>query len=275
MRYKKLTICVVALCASLGAFAGEPQRLAVEEGAHHPLLSPDGSVLLYSSVDHTGLKALDMTTGEVIVIDEDASAGFAPVFSQDGSTVYYRTATMVDGLLYRDVRSYDFRTAATAQLQQPSRKSVNLYRQGNATYAYAEYKYIIVSLNGEETQISPLPEAHSYLWASLSPQGDRLAFDEPFSGVYVAKSDGSEAQKVLPKGDFVSWAGEQTLIAVVSHDDGYVILDSTIVAIDIASGEVTALTDENMLVSEATACPSGLVVFSDINGNMYTLQLDK
>ncbi len=261
---------------ALVAAASTPQPLALEAGAHHPVLSPDGTTLLYSSVDHNGLKALNLTSGDVTVIDEGASAGFNPVFSCDGSKVFYRTASVVDGLMYRDIRSFDFNNGAGRQLAAPSRDRANLASLGGAsTYAFADYRTIDVTVNGKSASLSPLPDAHSYLWASLSPDASRLAFTEPFSGVYVSNVDGTEARRVLDKGDFASWAGESTLIAVVSHDDGYVILDSHLVAVDVNTGAVTTLTDDNMLVGEATASASGLVVFSDLNGNMYMLNLNK
>lgn len=270
---KLLTVGAAAL--ALGAWAATPTPLSVEAGAHHPVLSPDGSTVLYSTIDHQGLKALDRASGRVTVIDEGASAGFAPVFSTDGRTVIYRTASTIDGLLYRDVRSFSFADKRSAQLAQPSRQSADLNAMAlNTTYAVASYRTIRVVRDGAMTELSPLADAHSYLWASLSPDGSQLAFVEPFSGVYVANADGSDAQRVLPKGDYVSWAGEHTLVAVVSHDDGYQVTDSRLVSVNIATGITTDLTDVSMLVGEASAAPCGVVVFSDINGQMYILNLN-
>ncbi|MGN0224145.1 MAG: TolB family protein [Muribaculaceae bacterium] len=270
---KLLTVSAAAL--ALGAWAAAPIPLSVEAGAHHPVLSPDGATVLYSTVDHQGLKALDRSTGRVTVIDEAASAGFAPVFSTDGRTVIYRTATTVDGLLYRDVRSFSLTDERHSQLAQPSRNTLDLNTFANKpTYAVATYRTIRVVRNGAAQELSPLADAHSYLWASLSPDGQQLAFVEPFSGVYVANADGTDARCVLPKGDYVSWAGEHTLVAVVSHDDGYVVTDSRLVSVNIATGITTDLTDASMMVGEASAAPCGVVVFSDLNGQMYILNLN-
>lgn len=274
MNFRKLTTLVLA-AGSLAAWAGQPQRLNVEAGAFHPVLSPDGSVLLYSTVDHTGLKALDLADGSVTVIDEAPSAGFQPVFSADGSTVFYRTATMVDGLLCRDLRSYDFCTGGSTLLAKPSRRNDNMNAIADQkTYACSDFTEIEVCLDGRVTRVSPVADAHSYLWASLSSDASRLAFSEPFQGVFISKADGSEARRVLEKGDYVSWAGPSTVIAVVSHDDGYVILDSRLVAVNINTGITRLLTPEDVKVSEATASPSGLVVYSDLDGNLFTLDIN-
>lgn len=274
MKIKSLLLGVFAMSA-LGAVAAQPQQLALESGAFHPVLSPDGAMILYSTVDHQGLKAYDIATRQVTIIDEGVSAGFDPIFSSDGSRVYYRTATMTDGLLYRDVRSFDLTRGSGEVISQPSRRDINLRAISSPTYAYASYHTIAVGREGAVKQISPLADAHSYLWASLSPDNSILAFDEPFTGVYVATAEGENPRKVLDKGDFISWVGSTTLVAVVSHDDGYVILDSRLVSIDINSGEVTYLTPEDVLVGEASASVCGKVVYTDLSGNMFIMNLNQ
>lgn len=273
MNFRKLTTLVLTV-GSLAAWAAQPQQLTIESGAHHPVLSPDGSVLLYSTVDHTGLKALNLADGSVTTIDEAPAAGFQPVFSTDGKTVYYRTASIVDGLLYRDVRSYDFASARSKQLAKPNRRNDNLGATIASSYACSNFSTIEICLDGRLTSVSPVEDAHSYLWASLSPDASKLAFSEPFKGVFVSNNDGSEARQILKKGDYVSWAGPSTVIAVVSRDDGYVILESHLVAVNINTGFVRTLTPDDVKVAEANASASGLVVYSDIDGNLFTLDIN-
>ncbi len=274
MYFKHLLLGTLTLIATT-AFAAEHQRLNVEPGAHHPVLSPDGNTLLYSTVDHTGLKALNMTSGQVSVIDDGASAGFRPIFTIDGSQVIYRTASTIDGLLYRDVRSYNLRSRQSARIAEPSRDTTTpVALSGAPSFAVSKFSKIDVCINGSHSLISPVDDAHTYLWASLSPDGSALAFCEPFNGVFVSNPDGSNLRQLLPKGDYITWAGDNTIIAVVSHDDGYVILDSKLVKVNTATGIVTDLTDDSFIVSEATAAANGIVVFSDLDGNMFTLNIN-
>lgn len=266
-------LLTTTLAAAALAAAGQRQ-LPIAAGAFHPVLSPDGTTLLFSTIDHTGLKSFDLNTGATSVIDTEAAAGFEPVFTNDGAKVLYRTASMIDGLVYRDVRSFDFNTSGVTTLAKPSRGNDNVRALAGDTYAYADFGAIAVSRNGVATRLNPVADAHTYLWASFSPAADRIAFTEPFKGVYVCAPDGSELRKVLDKGDYIAWAGDNTLIAVVSHDDGYVILDSSLVKIDLLSGAVTPLTAESVLVSEATAAADGTVVYSDIDGNMYVININ-
>ena len=84
MNFKLLTIAAMA-SMTLSLMAAEPVKLNLEAGSHHPVISPDGQTVLYSTVDHSGLKAYNIATGDVILIDEATLAGFSPVFSADGS----------------------------------------------------------------------------------------------------------------------------------------------------------------------------------------------
>lgn len=268
-------VAALAVGLSFGAYGVEPfTALQLPEGAHHPVLSPDGSTLLFSSASHEGLKALNINSGEISVIDNSAAAGFQPVFSNDGSTVYFRTAEMRDGLLYRDVRAFSFAKKSVNRIAPHSREDVDLASFSGGDFAVADYKIIRVRRCGKEIELNPIADSHSYLWASLSQDGSNLLFTEPFKGVFVANADGSNARQILRKGDNASWAGANTVIAVVSHDDGYVLLDSKLVAVDITTGKVTDLTDSSILVGEATAATDGTVVFSDINGNMFIFNIN-
>lgn len=264
-----------AMGVALTTLAAVPAtRLELPAGAHHPVLSPDGSRLLFSTDSHTGLSALDLDSGDITVLDEGASAGFQPVFSTDGSTVFYRTAELRDGLLYRDVRSYSFNEGRSRRLAAPTRDAVDMASYGRADFAVADYRRLRVRIDGVEKQLNPLPDSHSYLWASLSTDSKRLLFTEPFTGVYVSDPDGNNPVQLLDKGDFACWAGEHTVIAVVTHDDGYVVTDSKLVAVDTLTGTVEALTDADTIVGEATAGADGTVVYTDIEGNMFIFNLN-
>lgn len=275
---KKTVISSMVLLATLSAQALTVSPISPVEttgaNAYHPVLSPDGTTLLFTTVDHTGLKALDMKTGAVSVLDADAAAGFNPVFSADGNTVAYRTAGMNDGLMCRDLRSYNLQSGTAKVLQGMSRQDVDLNKAaGDVVYARANYRTITVS-NAEGTrEISPLADAHSYLWASLSPDGKRLLFSEPFSGVYISNADGTDARRIADKGDYPAWAGNDAVVYILSHDDGYVTLSSQLIAVDLTDNSTTVVTPSDTLVGEATAAANGTVVFSTVDGKLYSLTI--
>ena len=64
------------------------EKIVLSEEAHHPTLSPNGDVVLFTQPNYKGLKSLNLTTNEVKVIDEGVGAGFEPIFSTDGKEAY-------------------------------------------------------------------------------------------------------------------------------------------------------------------------------------------
>lgn len=270
---KTIIISVFALLGAMAAQAVivEPaQRIDGVPTAWHPVLSTDGQRLLFSAEDHTGLKCLNLADGTLETIDKDAAAGFNPVFAADGKTVVYTTARLIDGLTNRDVRKYTPGAGNSKVVKPMSRRDNNInVIAGNTNYATADYDKIIVTVNGVSTALSPLADAHSYLWASLSPDGTRLLFTEPFKGVYVSNPDGTSPRRLAAKGDFAAWAGNNIVVYIESHDDGYQTLDSQLKAIDLTTGATTTVTDTDVIVSEATAAHNGRVVYSTIQGELY------
>ncbi len=272
---KKYTILAAMAIAFSAVAQSEPVQLAVPAGSHHPVLSPDGSTLLFSTDNHTGLSAMNLADGSVRILDSEAGAGFQPIFSLDGKKVYYRSAAVTDGLMTRDVRAAAVDGSSAERIAAHSREDVDLAALAGGDYALAQYRSIKVVRNGAESTVSPLADSHSYLWASLSPDGKRLLFTEPFEGVFVADADGSNPRKVLAKGDFPAWASNNAIVAVVTHDDGYVVLDSSLVLVNIATGISRTLTSDDVKVGEATASANGTVVFTDLAGQMFIFNLNE
>lgn len=271
---KSLFFLLASLCAvSASALTVSPAvKIDTDGPAHNPVLSPDGKTMLFSSDNHTGLKAMTIGQSVITTLDDAPGAGFNPIFSSDGKTVVYQTASLVDGLLNRDVRSYDLSTGKIAQLAPMSRNQIRLSDiSGRPDYVEAEIEGITVASAGKVETIRPIKDAHSYLWASLSPDGNRIAFVEPFQGVFVCNLDGSEPVKVAAKGAFPSWAGENLITYTLSHDDGYVILDSTLQIHDLTTGITVNLTSDDIKVGESTSAANGTVVYSTLEGDVYMI----
>ena len=275
---KNIILAACTLFSGMMAFAINPGEMVLLKqdatSVFHPVLSPDGNTLLFSSQDHTGLNAMNLNDKSVVVIDDAAAAGFCPVFSTDGKTIVYRTADTIDGLTYRDVRSFRLDSDASAKIIRPmSRKDENLNSiAGDTDYAYADYRTIKVCHKGNLVDVSPIADAHSYLWASIPPDGSKQLFPEPFTGVYVCNIDGTDVRRIAPKGDFAAWADNSMITYVDSKDDGYVIVSSQLYAYDLVSGRSLVITPDNVIVGEATAA-AGKVVFSTLAGQLYSVTL--
>ncbi len=205
--------------------------------------------------------AVTFTAPEQIPYDGQA---LSPVLSPDGSQIivgaihgdYFTLINISDGA----TRHLGTRTSSN---QAPA---FELDRAKPT--ATADYRTIRITDGKFTREISPLTDAHSYLWASLSPDGKRLLFTEPFEGVFVADADGSNPMRIAAKGDFPAWVDDNTVAYVLSHDDGYVILDAAVMLCDLSDMSTTRLTDPATIVGESSAA-AGTVVFTTPDGKIF------
>lgn len=267
----------LSVCASMSAAditAVYTKKVDVGCEAHHPTLSPNGELVLFTSEDYTGLKSINLSTQEVNVIDETPKAGFNPQFTADGSEVVYRTSIKENGVSQDDVKRYSFVSKNKTQIMKHTKAVVNTPSLVADTYAYAfvDKQAIEVSINGVKKEINPIGYGYRYLWPSISPKAEKLVFNEVYSGLFVSNLDGSQAKYLVSRGDFPCWVGDKFVVALSTKDDGYVITSAKIIAIEVATGKVTTLTDDNVLVDGLTATEDK-IVYTTEDGEMYIMNI--
>ena len=278
MKTKSLILAVaLSACASMSAadiVAVYTKKVDVGTEAHHPTLSPNGDLVLFSSVNYVGLKSVNLSTQEVNVIDEAVGAGFNPVFSADGSELVYSAAADANGLAFNDVKRYNFASNAKTQLVSPTKEGVNTPALAGDTYVYAptDKQVMEVSVNGVKREINPIGYGYRYMWPSLSPSASKLVFNEVYSGLFVSNVDGSQAKFLASRGDFPCWVGDKFIVALSTKDDGYVVTSAKIIAIEVATGKVTTLTDGSALI-DGIAASEDKIVYTTEDGNMYVMNI--
>ncbi len=278
MKTKSLILMVaLGVCASMSAAdisAIYTKKVDVGGDAHHPTLSPNGELVLFSSENYTGLKSVNLSTSEVVVIDEAKGAGFNPVFSADGREIIYRTAADANGLALNDVNRYSFAANAKSQLAKPTKEAINTIALAGDTYAYAfvDKQAMEISVNGVKSEINPIGYGYRYMWPSLSPSASKLVFNEVYSGLFVSNVDGSQAKFLASRGDYPCWVGDKFVVALSTKDDGYVITSAKIIAIEVATGKVTTLTGDDVLV-DGLAAIEDKIVYTTEDGNMYIMNI--
>lgn len=277
MNYKSLILlAAVSVGSSLSAAeitVVSTEKLEVED-AFHPTLSPKGNVVLFTGETHQGLRSLNFESNEVAVLDEGVGAGFNPVFSADGGEVVFRTVVSQDGLVRRDVKRYSLTTGEAVQIAAPSRGAVNTMAiiGGNYAYGFSDRQAIEVCVAGKAMMINPIENGYRYMWPAISPSNEKLLFNETYTGLYVSNIDGSKAKHLSMRADFPCWAGDNYIVAVYSEDDGYVVTKANVIAINIETGEIKTLTNDDVIVSGVTAT-SDKIVYTTEDGQMYIMNI--
>ncbi|MEG0559462.1 MAG: hypothetical protein RR513_03010 [Muribaculaceae bacterium] len=259
--------------------------------AFHPVISSDGLKLLFSTESYMGLNLLDLKNNSTTTISESIGAGFEPIFSNDGKSVYYKSTSVNNRLRSSNVERYEISTAKSKEILPQSRESVLLsahksgviiksgkkmmgVKKGNVTIAYTDYNRIIINNGGVEKSLNPIADAHSYMWVSVSPDGNKLLFVEPFKGIFVCDINGENLHG-YGKGSAPIWYGNNFIIATKSTDDGYIVLSSQLYAINLNTSSALAITSSDEIVDDHTASfDAGKVVYSTIQGELKVLKVN-
>ncbi len=295
---KKIAILLALVFIAMPSFA---KGLKIEKhyklmpdkvaDAYHPVISSDGSKILFTSDDYLGLKLLNLKNGNITGISEEIGSGDSPVFSDNNNSIYYKTNVVANRLRVRNVECYNIKSGKIEKVVNNTRDDIRLIDQkGNAViktnaktikkntdngvYAYSGMKYITVNVNGKETTINPVPDAHSYLWVSVSPDNRKILFVEPFNGIYTCDLNG-ENLKNYGRGSTPVWFGNDFIIAARMKDDGYVITSSQLYAINTETMASIALTTVEQNAIEATASyDAKKVVYTTEKGELFAIELN-
>lgn len=294
---KKIILIVSSLLFISATYAqelkiGETHKVNIqnEEKIYHPIISEDGSKLLYTSEDYKGLKLYDLATNLTVEINDMQGGGFSPAISYDNKYVYYRVNRVLDKLNNVGVNRYDVDKKNAIEIISPTRADVKIIPQqkkiivktdkkviGNSGKKRAivseDYNSIILNQEGKESKLNPVSDAHSYLWVSLSPDGKKILFVEPYKGIFTCDLNGDNL-KSYGKGDNPVWLGNSFIVATKSKDDGYVVTSSRLYAINALTGNAIALTPEEIMAEEATVANGAeKIAYSTQAGELYIIDV--
>lgn len=256
-------------------------------------ISPNGDYLLLCSQSQEGLIKLDIATAESKVLTTARGAGFGTKVSNDGNTIAYQEVTIgQDRLLMRGVKTIDMRTGSTLTLQQPTREFQGFDLQNNAVATVSDNKVSIkggaftrplvsnsnlklqLTINGETRQFTPNGDQYSYIWTSISPNGDRVLYYVSELGCYSCRLDGSDMIK-LGELRAPQWLDDNTVVGMRDYDDGITITSSTIVAKTLDGSEQNLTGDSMIAIFPQVAGKAGKIAFSTIQGEIYIINFTK
>lgn len=292
---KKLIILMMAMAALLPVVAQEVevtslQRLleGTEGPAYYPVLNSAGDRLLFSTEDGV-LKYYDMVDDVTSVVTHDYVAGNDACWGGDGK-VYFVTQEMgEDHLIYRTGRCYDAlsrQIAVVTPAQHGAVRAVpatrggavkapgkNYSSSGNiGDAAWTEGSRVHVIVGGEERVFSPVDSWAGYLWASLSPDGKRVAFFAASKGIVVIDLRG-QVVAMLGNYEMPCWYNNDYLVAQNATDDGHQFTSSQIVLLKADGTWQRELTKPASMAMQPT-CGGGTIVYTTIDGLLYAMKIN-
>lgn len=263
----------------------------VESQCYSPVLNEDGTKVLFTSANYTGLKMYDLVDNVTTKIADDAMAGFDPRFSNDGQSVYFLSQTRENQRVYRTMNSYSFATKAERALCDKQRgmrspvvagKGVMIIsdagRQMNVSASdlvvYADKAELVIVKGGKETRISPVATPYTYLWTSLSPDKTKVLFYAGGVGAFVCDLEGNILGK-YGKCESPAWCGNDYIVVCRSTDDGHQYESSKLELVKVDGTYSKELTKgESMSMSPSASADGSKIVYNTIDGRMFLMELN-
>lgn len=296
MRFKCLTValacCLLATAQEVTITRHEQLLKGVESGIYNPVLSADGQKVLFTASNYKGLKMYDMQDDVVTRLSDDQMAGFDPVFSRDGKSVYFMSQTRENMRVYREMKSASLDGKTTAVVVEKARGMRSpvaidgglavvsdkgrtvVSKQNGGTYVYAQGAELVVVRNGVEKRFSPVETKYTYLWTSLSPDGQKILFYAGAKGAYVCDLDGNLladlGKYVAPK-----WMGNDYVVAENATNDGHQYESCQIMLLKADGSFKQALTKSEAMTMNPTASADGKrIVYNTIDGRLFVMELN-
>ncbi len=255
-------------------------------------ISPGGDYLLLCSQSQEGLIKLDLVTGESKTLTTARGAGFGTKISDDGNTVAFQEVTFnQDRLLMRGVKTIDMKSGSTQTLLQPTRDFQGFDLQHNAMATVSNHQVnikgaftrpivsnnnlkLMLTVDGTTRQFTPNGDQFNYIWASISPNGNRVLYYVSELGCFSCKLDGSDMVK-LGELSAPQWLDDNTVVGMCDYDNGITITASTIVAKSLDGTEQTLTGDDMIALFPQVSNKAGKIAFSTINGEIYIINFTK
>lgn len=260
-------------------------------------VSPDGSYAIVSNFEDNSLTRVDLRTGSVKQVADNGSA-LHLAFSPDASAIVFNSYEVREGgRRFYSLSSVDLTDGHKSVLAEPARRNARFsVSPAGVLSVSAAGRYNARAMRGSKGAVAGTPvvgiyHGHlevtmpdgssnyidpqgrgSYLWPSLSPDGQKILYYCEGKGCFVCDLDGSNVVKV---GYFHApyWLGNEKVVGTFNHDDGHVLTDGVIVAADL-NGNLQNLTPESMIAINPSATPDGkTVTFTTAEGELYIMTL--
>lgn len=258
-------------------------------------ISPQGDYLLLSSDTRQGLFKWDILSSSMTTLTDDAGAGNEVLISNDGKQVVYGEVSYKGKRRHQAVKSIDLAKGKSQTLVKATRNLQGFSIQGNTVTTISDGKVnyrslkkneptisrsvpvlshhhlkLYITRDGLTTQLAPNGTDEHYIWASLSPNGERVLYYVSGHGAFVCDIDGSN---VIPMGNLTApkWWDENTIVGMNETDDEYSIIASSIVARTLDGSEQT-LTGKDVIATYPLPChTAGKIAFSTPDGEIYLI----
>jgi len=267
-----LAIPMMASAQLLDVTSTERVAVPANGDAKVAALSPNGDYLLLTNTSNQGLQRLDLATAEVTKLSDAVGAGYNVQIAQDGNEVVYReVVTDAQQIRRSNIVRHNFAKVQNQTIAKGQRHLAAMVAEEERPSFSVNNQQLMITENGQTRIFSPNGQQYSYHWASLSPDGTKVAYYVSAVGCFVCDIDGSNIQFIAHSCYAPVWYNNEVIIASDTKDNGEVILESAIVAYDL-KGNKQVLTSNNQIAVFPKAA-AGKIAYSTSEGEVYIMNV--
>jgi Tol biopolymer transport system component len=275
----------------------------------HPVWSPDGSTIAFTSAKYKGIWTINLQNKNVKQITDEVAAGFGFKWSEDSKSILTRVSKYEGVRRYNAVKIFnieknesnlltDYRTIMPGlPVFASNDEKVYLYGRNNleifdsgiqlninkksSTSSKIVFlkddKIAVENLADNDLEVYEPVKGERALNLAISPDGNKVAFEIIGGDMYVMNTDGMGLTD-LGKGYRPKWSPDnEHIVYMITEDDGHQFLSSDIYTIKIDGTDKTNLTKTpNKLEMNPDWSPDGKSIAFDQfdDGSIYIMQIN-
>lgn len=242
------------------------QKISLSEAAYFPSFGKSDDELLLTSENYKGLKIYSLSTGKLTPVTNATGAGSDPQFTCSGDL-------LVPVFEYKKGRKHvNYKVFSPDGTEKPTLKSAPAQSFPRVSVKGKEINVLFEE--GKTVTYSPVGD-YFYVWASFSPDKQKILFTAAGKGTFVMNTEGEILQE-LGYLNAPQWIDNQWVTGMADKDDGIMVTESNVIVSHVSSGEKFNLT-KNVDVVAMYPEPSpgaGKIAFHNPEGQIYVLNIE-
>lgn len=219
VKFRYYTFMLAVLCACVGwvqatEFPSVLSSQSIGCEGYFPQIDNQGHRVLFSDTEARYLYLYDLENGNKTTVSNTGMPGFEARFSPDGKVYYIAMHVKPNRLVFRSAHEFDPATGKTREVLAGQHgavhaiagtrgmavvgenKSWNTASAGTLAWTLGTSLFIVK--DGVTRTLTPVPGSVGYLWAQVSPGGDKVLFEAAGKGLYVVDLQGNVLMNTRP-----------------------------------------------------------------------------